>query len=107
MGWFKHLGGELVASSILWSLQVRPGARVVVQEINIKLWRNADEKDWSVEVGGKMHEHVSTETVDELVEYVLVAAQQALLEPEAPSGSGATPIPHLPTRLVSREPGFH
>ena len=30
----------------------------------------------------ELHKHISTETVDELVEYVLVAAQQALLEPE-------------------------
>jgi hypothetical protein len=49
------------------------------------------------EVYGKLHRHISTKTVDEVVEYVLVAAQQALLEPEAPRGSSATPA-DLPVR---------
>jgi hypothetical protein len=57
-----------------------------MQEIKIKLWRHTEEKDWSAEVYGKLHKHIATKTVDELVEYVLVAAQQALLEPEAPPG---------------------
>jgi hypothetical protein len=54
-----------------------------MQEIKIKLWRHDEEDDWSAEVYGRLHKHISTETVDELVEYVLVAAQQALLEPDA------------------------
>jgi hypothetical protein len=52
-------------------------------EIKIKLWHHNEENDWSAEVCGRMHKHVSTETVDDLVEYVLVAAQQALLESDA------------------------
>jgi hypothetical protein len=56
-----------------------------MQEIKIKLWRHTEEKDWSAEVYGRLHKHISTRTVDELAEYVLVAAQQALLEPEAPA----------------------
>jgi hypothetical protein len=58
-----------------------------MQEIKIKLWRHDKEKDWSAEVRGRLHKHISTKTVDEMVEYVLVAAQQALLEPEAPLGT--------------------
>jgi hypothetical protein len=54
-----------------------------MQEMNIKLWRHTEEQDWSAEVLGRLHEHISTRTVDELVEYVLVATQQALLEAEA------------------------
>jgi hypothetical protein len=53
-----------------------------MQEIRIKLWHHDEENDWSAEVYGRLHKHISSETVDELVEYVLVAAQQALLEPE-------------------------
>jgi hypothetical protein len=56
-----------------------------MQEINIKLWRHREEQDWSAEVYGRRHEHISIKTVDELVEYVLVATQQALLETEAPA----------------------
>jgi hypothetical protein len=54
-----------------------------MQEMNIKLWRHTEEQDWSAEVLGRLHEHISTRTVDELVEYGLVATQQALLEAEA------------------------
>jgi hypothetical protein len=62
-----------------------------MQEIKINLWRHAEEKDWSAEVYGKLHKHISTKIVDELVGYVLVAAQQALLEPEDPPGNSAMP----------------
>jgi 3-oxoacyl-(acyl-carrier-protein) synthase len=62
-----------------------------MQEINIKLWRHMEEQDWSAEVHGRLHEHISTKTVDELAEYVVVAAQQALLEPEASPGNSAMP----------------
>jgi 3-oxoacyl-(acyl-carrier-protein) synthase len=62
-----------------------------MQEINIKLWRHMEEQDWSAEVHGRLHEHISTKTVDELAEYVVVAAQQALLEPEASPGNGVMP----------------
>jgi len=61
-----------------------------MQEIKIKLWRHTEGNDWSAEVYGKLHRHISTKTVDELVEYVVVAAQQALLEPEAPPADDVT-----------------
>jgi hypothetical protein len=72
-----------------------------MQEIKIKLWRHTEEEDWSVEVYGKLHKHISTKTVDELAEYVLVAAQQVLLEPEAPPGDCAMPG-DLPVRKQPR-----
>jgi hypothetical protein len=66
-----------------------------MQEIEIKLWRHDEEEDWSIEVNGKLYQHVSATTVDELVEYALVAAEQALLAPVSPRHgsccSGATP----------------
>jgi hypothetical protein len=62
-----------------------------MQEIHIKLWRHIEAQDWSAEVDGRLHEHVSTTTVNEFVEYVLVAAQQALLKPEATPGKSAMP----------------
>ena len=81
-----------------------------MREIKIKLWRHDEEKDWSAEVYGKRHIHISTKTVDELVEYVLVAAQQALLEPEIPPGSSAMladfPVRKRPLRSVARA-GIH
>ncbi len=61
-----------------------------MREINIKLWRHEQAEDWSVEIDGKFHRHVSATFIDELVEYALVAAEQALLEPEAQSDNNAT-----------------
>jgi hypothetical protein len=48
-----------------------------MQEIRMKLWRH-DEDDWSIEVDGKLHGHVSLAVIDELAEYALVAAQHVL-----------------------------
>jgi hypothetical protein len=61
-----------------------------MEAINIKLSRNCSEQDWSVEIGGSLHDHVSTRTLDDLVEYALVVAQQNLLESETSTGSGDT-----------------
>jgi hypothetical protein len=72
----------------------------LLQEINIKLWRHTKERDWSAEVNGKLYEHIFTKTLDEFVEYVLVAAQQALLKPETLLGKSAT----LRDLLVHKRP---
>jgi hypothetical protein len=61
-----------------------------VEAINITLSRNLKEKDWSVEIDGKQYEHVCTNTLDGLVEYALVAAQQSLLESEVQPDSSET-----------------
>jgi hypothetical protein len=51
-----------------------------VEAFTIKLARNQSEQDWSVEIDGKLHDHISTRTLDDLVEYALVLAEQNLLE---------------------------
>jgi hypothetical protein len=56
-----------------------------MEEINILLYRNHSQKDWSVSVGGTMHNHVSTATLDELIDYASTAAQQNLLALEDPA----------------------
>jgi hypothetical protein len=69
-----------------------------VEAINVILSRNFTEKDWSVEICGNLYEHISAKTLDDLVEYALIAAQQSLLDVEAPSDtsemdSGTSPHP--------------
>jgi hypothetical protein len=49
-----------------------------MQEINIKLWFNETEENWTLDLNGTVYSHISTGAVDDLVEYALVAAQQAL-----------------------------
>jgi hypothetical protein len=61
-----------------------------MREIHIILWRHEEEDNWSVQIDGKLHQYVSARTIDEVVEYAVVAAEQALLEPEAPIDSNAT-----------------
>jgi hypothetical protein len=53
-----------------------------MEAINISLSRNYSEQDWSVEIDGSLHDHISTGTLDDLVEYALLVAQQSLLESE-------------------------
>lgn len=59
-----------------------------MEAVNIVVYRNHSHKDWSVEINGTCHNHVSTATLDDLVEYALVTAQQNLLEPETTTDSG-------------------
>jgi hypothetical protein len=56
---------------------------VFVKETNIRLFRNVEEEDWSVKIDGKLYDHISTNTLDDLLEYTSIAAQQRLLGFEA------------------------
>jgi hypothetical protein len=57
-----------------------------MQEIKIKLWRHPESMDWSVEVLGRRYEHVSSDTVNDLVEYALVASQEWLADLQSSTG---------------------
>lgn len=61
-----------------------------MQEIHITFWTHEQVESWSVEINGKFYSHISTTTVDQLVEYAVVAAEEAILNPEAPIGSPAS-----------------
>jgi hypothetical protein len=66
-----------------------------METISIVLHRNHTQQDWSVEIDGTQHNHVSSATLDDLIDYVLVAAQQNLLEPEDyTDGSDTGPTSH-------------
>lgn len=40
--------------------------------------------DWSVWISGKLHSHISGSTLDELIDYALVAVEVAQLETDNP-----------------------
>jgi hypothetical protein len=61
-----------------------------MQEIHITFWTHEQGESWSVEINGKFFSHVSTTAVDELVESAVVAAEEAILNPEAPLVSNDT-----------------
>jgi hypothetical protein len=52
----------------------------IMREINIKLFRNDDVHDWSMEINGRFHEHISTEGLTDLVESALVVAAKSLIQ---------------------------
>jgi hypothetical protein len=76
--------------------------RSLLEEINIKLWRHLEEQDWSADIHGRLHEHITTQTVDELVEYFVVAAQQLLLKPEAALEKSAIPANKPPQSSLAK-----
>jgi len=45
-----------------------------MREINIKLWRNEELHDWSMEINGRFHEHISSEGLTDFVEGALIVA---------------------------------
>jgi hypothetical protein len=52
---------------------------VAMREIHIKLQRNDELKDWSMEINGRLHEHVSDEGLTDLVEGALIVAAKSLI----------------------------
>jgi hypothetical protein len=49
-----------------------------VQKIIITLSRNLAMRDWSVEIDGQRHEHVTADVVEALVECQLIVAETSL-----------------------------
>jgi hypothetical protein len=54
-----------------------------MQEIILKLWRNDDAQDWSLEINGLRYEHVSAQTLEDLAEAALSVAENSLMEAAA------------------------
>jgi hypothetical protein len=51
-----------------------------MQAINIKMWRNDEEQDWSIEINGLRHEHITSEIMEDLVACALIVAERTLTE---------------------------
>jgi hypothetical protein len=51
-----------------------------IREIKIRLWRNAEAQDWSVEINGLRHEHVCSDILEGLVEAALIIGEEQLME---------------------------
>jgi hypothetical protein len=50
-----------------------------MQEIKIKIWLNAAD-DWSIEINGLRHDHVSSQIMEAFVETSMVMAEKSLIE---------------------------
>ena len=51
-----------------------------MKQIRIYLWRNDEALDWSVEINGLRHEHITSEIMEDLVECSLIVAERTLTE---------------------------
>lgn len=47
-------------------------------QITINLWHNDEAMDWTIEINGVRHEHVTTGALEALVECELIVAQRVL-----------------------------
>ena len=49
-----------------------------MQKLKIGLWLNDEALDWSIEINGLRHEHVTSEILEALVECALIVAENSL-----------------------------
>jgi hypothetical protein len=57
-----------------------------MRDINIKLQHHDELNDWSMEINGLLHEHVSDEGFTELVEGALFVAAKSLIQSSVNTG---------------------
>jgi hypothetical protein len=58
-----------------------------MQKLTITLWMN-NPGDWSAEINGCRHEHISSKILEGLAECMLLSAQESLIEGASPDYSG-------------------
>lgn len=51
----------------------------MTQGIEIQMWLNDESQDWSVEINGQCHEHVTSEVMEALVECAVIIAEASVL----------------------------
>ena len=62
------------------------GVYCPMKQINIDLWLNDEVQDWSIEINGLRHEHVTSEIMEDLVECALIVAERTLTEASTRQG---------------------
>jgi hypothetical protein len=77
-----------------------------MSEIHIKLQRNKESHDWSLEINGRLHEHVSDEGLTDVVEGALIVAAKTLIvtsdSTRAPEGEANTFLQQAQRRKTGR-----
>jgi hypothetical protein len=52
----------------------------IEQGIEIQMWLNDESLDWSVEINGQRHEHVTGEVMEALVECAVIVAEASVMK---------------------------
>lgn len=51
-----------------------------MRRLNVKLWRNDKEQNWSVDIDGESYKFISLESVKELVTRALADTQESMIK---------------------------
>ena len=70
-----------------------------MKELNLQIWRNEEPGDWSIAINGVCHEHVTTQTLEDLVEHAVIVTEKSLVGPTLVS-SGNVPPPAVPQGVI-------
>jgi hypothetical protein len=70
-----------------------------MKELNLQIWRNEEPEDWSIAINGVRHEHVTTQTLEDLVEHAVIVTEKSLVGPTLVS-SGNVPPPAVPQGVI-------
>jgi hypothetical protein len=82
----RKRGKDEKTSKLLLEIRIA-GISQRVKPINITIRYNKAEKDWTIDIDGKIRSHVSATEIEELLEYTMVAAEQSV---EKPNGTPDT-----------------
>ena len=55
------------------------GRATIEQGVEIQMWLNDESLDWSVEINGQRHEHVTSEVMEALVECAVIVAETSVM----------------------------
>jgi hypothetical protein len=64
-----------------------------MKELNLQIWRNEEPGDWSVSINGVRHEHVTAQTLEDLVEHAVIVTEKSLVGPTLVSSGKVAPPP--------------
>jgi hypothetical protein len=62
-----------------------------MKEINLQIWRNEEAGDWSIAINGLRHEHVTSQTLEDLVEHAVIVTEKSLVGPTLVSSGKVSP----------------
>jgi len=55
-----------------------------MRDINVKLWRNHQNQDWSAEINGVRYDSVSIDVIEGLVQHALYFGEPSASQPAGP-----------------------
>jgi hypothetical protein len=52
---------------------------MIEQRVEIQMWLNDESRDWSVEINGQRHEHVTSDVMEALIECAVIVAETSVM----------------------------